>query len=226
MAGAAFLDAETGLTIHVFDITVKIMIAGGIFAYASLPGIPMNIPGSRIRTPWLLVALLPALTNTINTICIPNYFPGAAAIINLAACMFTTALWEEMYFRYVGRTLFEQDGKYSIGAVALLAMTFGVHHLINIFFYDSVYVLIQFISASIAGVFWLALYRHTGCLRLTITGHFFQNFMGTFFQTFTTAEYFAGQTADRPGFLLTVLCSVMELAVGVWILKKYKYLAK
>ena len=226
MAGAAYLDVETGLKINLFDITAKVIIMAGIFAYASQQDAPMNSPGCSFFTPWLLVALIPALTNTVNTFCIPNCYPGTAEAFNIVAIMFTTAAWEEMYFRYVGRALFEKDGRYSIGAVVLLALTFGVPHLINIFFYNSVYVLIQFISASMAGVFWLALYRHTGSLWMTITGHFFQNFMAVVFQTFTTAEYFAEQTADRPGFLLTILCSVMEFAVGVWILKKYKYLAK
>ncbi len=225
MAGAAYLDMEMGLKINLFDIAAKIIIMAGIFAYASLQGAPMNTPGSRFFSPWLLVALIPAFANAINTFCIPDYYPGTAEAINIVAIMFTTATWEEMYFRYVGRTLFEKDGKYSIGAVVLLALTFGVPHLINIFFYDPAYVLIQVLSASIAGVFLLALYRHTGSLRLTIAGHFLQNFLGTFFQTFTTAESFEAQTANRPGLVVMVLSSIIQLAIGLYILKKYGYIA-
>lgn len=226
MAGAAYLDMALGLRINLFDIAAKIMIIAGIFAYASLRGTPINAPGSRILTPWLLVALIPALANTFNTICIPNHFPGTVETFNLIATMFTTAAWEELYFRYVGRTLFEKDSKYSTSAVVLLPLTFGIPHLINIFFYDPVSVLIQVLSASISGVFWLAMYRHTGCLWLTILGHFVQNFMGMFFQTFTTAEYFAEQTAGRPGLIVMILCSIIQLAVGIYILKKFKYITK
>jgi membrane protease YdiL (CAAX protease family) len=225
MAGAAYLDMEMGLKINLFDISAKVIIMAGIFAYASLRGAPMNTPGSRFFTPWLLVALIPALANTVNTFCIPDYYPGTAEAINIVAIMLTTAAWEEMYFRYVGRTLFEKDGKYSSGAVVLLALTFGVPHLINIFFYDPAYVMIQVLSAAISGIFWLALYRHTGSLRLTIAGHFFQNFLGTFFQTFTTTESFETQTANRPGLIVMILCSIIQLAIGLYILKKYRYIA-
>lgn len=133
MAGAALLDVAMDLRIHIFDIIAKMIIIAGIFAYASRQCIPMNTPGSRILTPWLLAALIPAFANTINTFCTPNHFPGTAETIDLAATMLITAAWEEMYFRYVGRTLFEKDGKYSIGAVVLLSLTFGLPHLINIF---------------------------------------------------------------------------------------------
>ena len=226
MAGAAYLDMEMGLKINLFDLATKVIIMAGIFGYASLRDIPMNAPGSRLLSPWLAAALIPALANTINACCIPDYFPGMAAILNLAACMLTTAIWEEMYFRYVGRTLFETDGTYTIGAVILLALAFGFPHLINIFFYDATSVLIQFISASFAGVFLLALYRHTGSLLLTIIGHFLQNFLATFFQTVTTPESFAAQTANRPGMMVMILCHAIQLALGVCILKKYKYITK
>lgn len=226
LAGAALLDAQQNHNINLLDILTKLLIITGIFAYSSLCGMPMNAPGSRVFTFWLLAALIPAFANTVNTLCIPNYYPGTTETINLAATMFTTAVWEEMYFRYVGKTLFEQEGKYSIGAVVLLSVAFGVTHMINIFFYDPVSVLIQLLSASISGVFWLALYRHTGSLTLTIIAHFLQNFMGTFFQTFTTAESFYVQTASRPGISVMILCSIMELTVGVYILKKYNYISK
>jgi hypothetical protein len=225
MAGAALLDMKAGFGIYIFDLIAKLIIIVGILVYASRKRIPLNTPGSRILSPWLAAALIPALANTINTFCVPNHFPGTVEVINLTTTMLSTAIWEEMYFRYVGRTLFEVNGKYSIGAAVLLSLGFGFPHLINIFFYEPVSVLFQVLSASIGGVFFLALYRHTGSLRLTILGHFFQNIMARFFETFTTEDYFALQTGNRSGLIVMLLCNMIELMVGLYILKKHKYIA-
>lgn len=220
LAGGAFLDIEMEHSIYLFDIMVKIFIMVGILAYSSLCGIPMNTPDSKFFTPWLLVALIPFIDNTIDYFRIPNRCPGVIEIISMLATVFTTAAWEEMFFRYVGRTLFERNGKYSIGAVVLLALTFGCSHLINVFFYDTFSVLLQVMHASVSGVFLLALYRHTGSLWLTITAHALQNFAGSVFDLFPDSELLF----HSPVFF--ILSTIIQLTIGIYILIKYKYISK
>ena len=220
LAGGAFLDMEMGHSVYLFDIAVKLMIMVGIFAYASLCGIPMNTPGSKFFTPWLLVALIPFLDNSIDYFRIPNRYPSAVEWISLISTVFTTAAWEEMLFRYVGRTLFEHNGKYRIGAVVLLALTFGCSHLINVFFFDPVSVLLQVMHASVSGVFLLALYRHTGSLWITFAAHFFQNFAGGVFDLFPDSERLI-QTS-----VIFILSTIIQLTIGIFILWKYKYVTK
>lgn len=68
-----------------------------------------------------------------------------------------TAIWKELYFRYIGKTLFEKDGKYTITNILFLAIAFALSYLINIFFYNSLSVLIQMIIAFGFTVFAIAL---------------------------------------------------------------------
>ena len=220
LAGAAFLDMELGHSIYLFDILAKVLIMAAIFAYASLYGIPMNTPDSKFLTPWLLVALIPFVDNTIDYFRVPNRLPGMVEWISMVTTVFTTAAWEEMLFRYVGRTLFERNGKYSIGAVILLALTFGCSHLINMFFYNPFAVLLQVMHASVGGVFLLALYRHTGCLWVTIMAHFLQNLACSIFDLFPDSE----QLIQTP--VIFILSTIVLLSIGIYILKKYHYVTR
>lgn len=220
LAGAAFLDMEMQHSINVFDIISKVIIMVGIFAYASIWKTPINVPDGKFFTPWLLVALIPFAFNAVDCFCVPNRVPGAAEIINMLLCVFTTAAWEEMLFRYVGRTLFEQNGKYGVGAIVLLSLTFGCSHLINIFFYDPIPVLLQTLSACTFGVFLLALYQHTGSLWIVITAHGFNNLIATFFGLFPESDYIFSSWINY------VLYVITELVVGIYILSKYGYIEK
>lgn len=220
MAGAAFLDMEMGQTIHPFSLAVKVIIMVGIVAYASLRGVPMNAPDGKFLTPWLLVALIPFVDNTIDYFRIPNQWPDAVEFVIAVASVLTTAAWEEMFFRYVGKSLFERNGKYHVGAVVFLALTFGCSHLINMFFYETVSVLLQVLHASVSGVFLLALYRRTGNLWVTILAHFLQNFAAAFFDLFPESE----QLIQSP--VLFILSTVVQLSIGVYILVKYRYVTR
>lgn len=220
LAGSAFLDMEMNHSINVFDIVSKVIIMVGIFAYASICKTPMNTPGNKYFTPWLLVAMIPFAFNAVDYFCIPNRVPSVTECINMLLSVFSTAAWEEMLFRYVGRTLFERNGKYSIGSVVLLSLSFGCSHLINVFFYDSVSVLLQALSACTFGVFLLALYRHTGNLWIVITAHGFNNLIAAYFDLFPESDAFLQTWIN---FVLYVLT---EFTVGIYILIKYGYIER
>jgi membrane protease YdiL (CAAX protease family) len=220
LAGAAFLDIEMGKDSYLFDTIIKCIIIIGTFAYASLVGIPINNAGRKIFTPWLLVALIPFLANSINYFCIPDHAPDLAALVKILVIVATTAAWEELFFRYVGQSLFEHNGKYTIGALVLLALTFGCTHMINIFFYDPVSVLLQVLNASVIGVFWLTIYRHTGSLWLAFAGHMLQNLVPTFFNLFPEQDLLFYTPVN---FILQI---IIQLTVSIYILKKYGYIDK
>lgn len=220
MAGAALLDLEMGQDFYFFDPLVKCFIIFGILAYASLTGKPINTPGSKVITPWLLVALIPFLSNFIDYFCIPDHMPSLSALLIILVNMVSTAAWEELFFRYVGQSLFERNGKYTIGAVLLLSLTFGCTHLINIIFSDPVTVLLSVLHASISGIFWLALYRHTGSLWVTFAGHTLQNLIAAFFGLFPEADMIFYTPANY------ILVSIIMLAISIYILKKHKYIEK
>lgn len=220
LAGGAFLDMEMNHKFYAFDILSKTIIIVGILAYAAICKTSMNTPGNKFFTRWLLVALIPFAYNFVDYFCIPNRIPGVIECVNMLLSVFTTAAWEELLFRYVGRTLFERNGKYSIGSVVLLTLTFGCSHLINIFFYESVSVLLQMLSACTFGIFLLALYRHTGNLWIVITAHGFNNLIAAFFALFPDSEVFLQSWI---GFVLYVLT---EFGVGVYILTKYGYIER
>lgn len=220
LAGAAFLDMEMEHNIKVFDLSSKVIIMAGIFAYASICKQPLNIPGSKFFSLWLLVAMIPFAFNAIDYFCIPNRVPGAVECIDMLLSVFSTAAWEEMLFRYVGRSMFERNGKYSLGSIVLLSLTFGCSHLINIFFYDTVSVLLQVLCACTFGVFLLALYQHTGNLWVVITAHGLNNLIATFF------DLFPGSESLFQSWINYVLYVLTELAVGIYILIKYGYIER
>jgi hypothetical protein len=92
--------------------------------------------------------------------------------------------------------------------------------MINIFFYDPVSVLLQVLHASVIGVFWLALYRHTGSLWLTFVGHILQNLVVTFYNLFPEQDLLFYTPVN---FILVI---IIQLTVSVYILKKYGYIEK
>ena len=220
LAGAAYLDMEFKLSIHAFSIAVKLALMLTAAAYAALRGVPMNAAGSRFFSMWLPVALIPFVLTGLNTLRMPNRMPAATEWIEMLLSVFTTAAWEEMFYRYVARTLFERDGRYTPGAVVLLTLTFGSAHLINMFFYAPAAVLLQTLNACVFGLFLLALYRHTGSLRLVIASHFFNNLIATFFDFFADTPYLIQSAAP---FILLI---VAEAAVGLFILIRYGYVAR
>lgn len=220
LTGAAFLDMEMNHSIYVFDTISKVIIMAGIFAYAAICKTPMNLPGKPYFTPWLWVAMIPFAMNVVDCFCIPNRIPGATEYISMLLSVFSTAGWEEMLFRYVGRTMFERNGKYSIESIVLLSLTFGCSHLVNIFFYETVSVLLQVLSACSFGVFLLALYQHTGNIWIVITAHGFNNLGASFFGLFPDSK------PILPMYITFVIYVFTELAVGVYILIKYGYIAR
>jgi membrane protease YdiL (CAAX protease family) len=220
LAGAAFLDIEMGKDSYLFDTIIKCIIIIGTFAYASLVGIPINNTGRKIITPWLLVALIPFLANILYCFRIPDHIPSSTVWLKILVTVVTTAAWEELFFRYVGQSLFEHNGKYTIGSLILLALTFGCAHLINIFFYDPVSVLLQILHASVIGVFWLAIYRHTGSLWLTFVGHTLQNLVPAFFNLFPEQDLLFYTPVN------IILQMIIQLTISVYILKKYGYIDK
>lgn len=76
MAGAALLDLEMGQDFYFFDPLVKCFIIFGILAYASLTGKPINTPGSKVITPWLLVALILFCLTASTTFVSPTICPA------------------------------------------------------------------------------------------------------------------------------------------------------
>lgn len=220
LAGGAFLDMEKESGIYIFDILVKIIILVGIFCYSVICKKNINSQNSKYFSVWLLAAFIPFIFNFFVAFCVPNRSLKVIEIINLLLTVFTTAAWEEMFFRYVGKTFFEKNGKYTWGTVALLALTFGFSHLINIFFYNPLSVLLQVLAASVSGVFLLALYRHTGNIWLVITAHFFQNIIAGFFQSFESAPVFENS------YILVYVLMAVQLFIGIFILVKNKYICK
>ena len=220
LAGAAFLDLEMGQDFYFFDTIIKCVIIFGAFAYASLAGSPINTSERKVLTPWLLVALIPFLANIFYCFRIPDHIPGLTVWLKLLVTVVTTAAWEELFFRYVGQSLFEHNRKYTIESLILLALTFGCAHLINIFFYDPVSVLLQTLHASVIGVFWLTIYRHTGSLWLTFIGHTLQNLVPAFFNLFPEQDLLFYTPVN------IILQMIIHLTVSVYILKKYGYIDK
>ena len=104
--------------------------------------------------------------------CPLDFEPYTSSIVLTVAGTLVTALWEELYFRYVGCSLFEENGKYKWYNVIFLALMFMGIHLINVYFNGWAATQNQLMFTFSLGIFLLALYIQTKSIIVPIIGHF------------------------------------------------------
>ena len=129
-------------------------------------------PGKLNAKPrdWM-VLLLPVLANLI-TLSPLSCHPGIRPILLVLIGTFTTAVWEELFFRCLGLGWF--DGG-SVPDLVFLCAAFALPHVLNLVCQPLGPTLLQILLAFGMGLFFLGLYRRTGSLLLVILGHFLMN---------------------------------------------------
>ena len=219
VVGALF-DMHFG-TVYI-ELLFKTAVIAGMFCYAMVRKEIYMLWQGNYFTLFLIFALIPAVFNILATAGFADSSPPAATIAVTVLNIFITAVWEELYFRFVGKSLFEKNGGYTPPVFIFLAAVFALSHLVNLLFYSAGNVFLKTVVAFTTSVFMMALYRNTQNIFVTITSHFFMNLAAEL------TMLYVSDPANRlfAGFdlLPITLNAVFMLAAGLVIFIKCGYL--
>lgn len=217
--GGALLDLQCRT--EFIAVLLKIVIIAGIFVYAWYKKELRLLWENRYFTGFLLWAFMPCMIFSLSVIGTPDSFSSASLIILTILNVLTTAIWEELFFRYIGKSLFAKDDRFTISDFIVLTIVFAAVHLINMLFHPPLDVLLQAALAVTTGIFWLALYCKTKNIIVSITSHFAANLVAGLIPLFVSNPFLAGW-----GDLVVVAVMLACLSSGLWILIKYGFIKK
>lgn len=206
------------------DIVIKFIIIAAILFYAYKRDEINRIFNIHFSPVYLLLILIPVIISIILQNCELNFEPYPSSIVTTVVATVATAFWEELYFRYVGCSLFEEsNGKYRWYNVIFMALMFTMIHLINIYFngLDATYNQL-FFTFGLA-IFCLGLYIQTKSLLVAILAHFCINSVADFFSLYSsgTSPYIGD--LQNPLLYLDVIIMVI---IGLYILIKNDHLIR
>lgn len=216
VAGAVI---ETHYSKGYVSILFKVLIIAAILVYALIKKEFHLLWGGRYFTLFLLFAFIPGALNFIRAVGHTDSYPSASLVITTVLNVLTTVIWEELYFRYVGKSLFWKDGKLTPCDCLILVTVFAATHLVNMLFYSPISVLVQVIEAFACGAFWLVLYYKTNNILVSLTSHFAGNLSAGLFSIYVSysARFFA-----KVDYIFTILLIIFDLAFVAYFLIKNK----
>ena len=190
VALSSFIVAGALLDMHIgtnfIELLFKCIIIAGILAYAGYKKECHSLWEGKFFTPFLFLAIIPCVIFSLSVIGSPDSSPSFSLIVFTVLGVLTTAIWEELFFRYVGKSLFGKGEGFAFSDFMMLTTVFAAVHLINMFFYPPLDVLLQVAEAATVGVFLLALYCKTKNIMVPITSHFVLNLVAGLFPIFVT----------------------------------------
>ena len=216
------LDAHFGLGF--FSVALKSLMIAAILLYVRHKNEFFQLYEGRYFTAFLLLAFVPGLIMLFSALGVPDHIPSVFLIVSTFLNILTTAAWEELFFRYVGKSLFETNGKYLRADFIMLSLVFAATHLVNLLFYSPLSVLPQVAVALSFGIFLFALYCKTKNIFVPITAHFFNNFAAGFFGIFLSDP--SGRFFDGFEYVFTIAVIVFNLIAGLYIIIKSGILQK
>ncbi len=146
----------------------------------------------RFFTPYLAFVLLPLVFSALVNTGHPNITPAIGTLLLGITSMLTTILWEELFFHYIGQMLFEKNDSYTLSALAVLVLGFGLSHLCYILFDPSLLeeILWQTALTTCFGFFSITLYAKTQNIWITVTAHLAMNVLNLMSTLFAEEPYF------------------------------------
>ena len=174
---------------------------------------------------YLLIVIIPVTISIIIQNCPLDFNPYPSYIITVVLGTLTTAIWEELFFRYVGCSLFEENGKYKWYNIIFLALMFSLSHSVNMFTgAEVIETLHQLLFTFTMGIFTLALYIHTKAIIVPIFAHFCINSVGDFFNLFATEQARAMAYIGSLEDVVFIVYVLVLLVLGVIIFKQGDYI--
>ena len=213
------------LQIDSLDIIIKILIIIAICIYAARRDEFNSFFNIDFSPVYLLIIVIPVIFSFILQNCPLDFEPYPSFVITTVVGTITTAIWEELYFRYVGCSLFiDRNGKYKWYNVIFLAVAFSIGHIFNLFFNGATATFNQIFFTIGLGIFLLALYIHTRSIIVPIIAHFCINSVADYFTLYATEEAQAmAYIGDFFNPFLAVYIVVL-IVLGFIILKRHDHL--
>lgn len=172
VAGGAALDGFIGCA-PLFETGCKLLLIGSLLLLAGFRGAAGGLFTPRGSRGQLAAAVLLPLALGLCWLCPPDRSPALSELLLCFAGVLSTALWEELFFRWLGVSLFRGEEGIHPADLLWLGLVFALPHGVNLLIHP---VLGQLISAFLGSFFLLGLYAATGNLFLPILAHLLLNF--------------------------------------------------
>ena len=205
------------------SILFKVLIIVGILVYALIKKEFHLLWEGRYFTLFLLFAFIPGVLNFLRAVGHTDSYPSTSLVITTVLNVLTTVIWEELYFRYVGKSLFWKDGKLTLCDYFILVTVFAATHFVNMLFYSPISVFVQVFEAFACGAFWVVLYYKTNNILVSITSHFVGNLSAGLFSIYVS---YSARFFTKVDYIFTILLIVFDLAFAVYFLIKNKVFKK
>lgn len=194
----------------------KALIILLLLYYARLSGTDKYLMCARTLTRNTLWVLLPLVGALLMYFGAPNTRPTALSAVMAFLGVLSAVVWEELYFRFLARLLFERCGKYHLLVVVLTSVVYGCSQLFHAMYrpLGVVSCMMLFLLSTAQGIFLTALYTKSKNILLPLAAHFVQDAAEAFFRQFSTAPSGALGHGDVFGGLLAVAYT----AAGFWLL--------
>lgn len=205
------------------DIIIKIILIIVLCVYAIKHDDFNSFFNIHFSPVYLLLIIIPVTFSLIIKACPLDFEPAPSFLILTVVGTVTTAIWEELYFRYFGCSLFEEaNGKYKWYNIIFLTVSFSIGHIFNMAFNGMTSGVTQLFFTFGLGIFLMALYIETRAIIVPIIAHFCINFASDFFYLFASEDS-PLIFADISDPLLVVYVLVL-VAMGFYILKRNNHL--
>lgn len=135
-----------------------------------------------------------------------------------------TVFCDELYFRYVAATFFKHQGKMSGLTLALTTIIYGLPTLMNLILapHNYEYVLLNLVTYSSVGFFYLAADLKTHNVGISLTSHFLLTLVSQTFDIWSSNAHFH----PAVHYTMVALCAVFCFSVGTVILYKGNFIIK
>lgn len=135
-----------------------------------------------------------------------------------------TVFCDELYFRYVAATFFKRQGKMSGLTLALTTIIYGLPTLMNLILapHNYEYVLLNLVTYSSVGFFYLAADLKTHNVSISLTSHFLLTLVSQTFDIWSSNAHFH----PAVHYTMVALCAVFCFSVGTVILYKGNFIIK
>ena len=135
-----------------------------------------------------------------------------------------TVFCDELYFRYVAATFFKRQGKMSGLTLALTTIIYGLPTLMNLILapHNYEYVMLNLVTYSSVGFFYLAADLKTHNVGISLTSHFLLTLVSQTFDIWSSNAHFH----PAVHYTMVALCAVFCFSVGTIILYKGNFIIK
>lgn len=210
--------------INELDTILKVFLIIAISIYAIHSKELKTIFNINFSPVYLTVIIPPLIFSYLIQVCPLDFEPYQSFILSTVISTVTTAIWEELYFRYIGCSLFREDnGKYKWYNIVFLALTFSAMHLVNITSGLSISLINQLVFTVGLGFLLLGLYIHTKSIIAPIIAHFCINTVADYFNLFATEQARASAYFGEYEYILLILDVIVMIIIGIYLLKKYDH---